>query len=101
MIISAHAPLDVAAAGAVTVAFHLSGQVCTSTERIYGVDAVHDAFVEAFASQPRALRIGNGLKRSEIGPLASKMARDKVERLVADAVAKGASAACRKSRLVP
>jgi acyl-CoA reductase-like NAD-dependent aldehyde dehydrogenase len=94
MIISAHAPLEVAAAGAVTAAFHLSGQVCTSTERIYVVDAVHDAFVDAFASETRGLRIGNGLERSEIGPLVSKAARDKVERLVADAVSKGATITC-------
>lgn len=94
MIISAHAPLDVAAAGAVTAAFHLSGQVCTSTERIYAVDAVHDAFVDAFATETRALRIGNGLERSEIGPLVSRAARDKVERLVGDALAKGARAVC-------
>ena len=94
MIVSAHAPLDVAAAGAVTAAFHLSGQVCTSTERIYAVDAVHDAFVDAFAAETRALRIGNGLERSEIGPLVSKPARDKVERLVADAMAKDATLVC-------
>jgi acyl-CoA reductase-like NAD-dependent aldehyde dehydrogenase len=94
MIVSAHAPLDVAAAGAVTAAFHLSGQVCTSTERIYAVDTVHDAFVEAFAAETRTLRVGNGLERSEIGPLVSRAARDKVERLVADAVAKGAKIIC-------
>lgn len=94
MIISAHAPLKVAVAGAVTAAFHLSGQVCTSTERIYVVDAVHDAFVEGFATQTRALRIGNGLDRSEIGPLVSKPAREKVERLVTDAVTKGARLVC-------
>lgn len=91
MVISTHAPLDVAAAGAVTAAFHMSGQVCTSTERIYVVDAVHDAFVEAFARETRRLRIGNGLERSEIGPLVSRAARDKVERLVTDALAKGAT----------
>ena len=94
MIITAHAPLDVAAAGAVTGAFHMSGQVCTSTERIYVVDSVHDAFVAAFKAQTARLRIGNGLARSEIGPLVSKSARDKVERLVADAVAKGATVVC-------
>lgn len=94
MVITAHAPLDVAAAGAVTGAFHMTGQVCTSTERIYVVDAVHDAFVAAFAAETARLRIGNGLDRSEIGPLVSKAARDKVERLVADAVAKGARVVC-------
>jgi acyl-CoA reductase-like NAD-dependent aldehyde dehydrogenase len=94
MIITASAPLDVAAAGAVTAAFHMSGQVCTSAERIYVVDAVHDAFVQAFVSETLALRIGNGLQKSEIGPLVSQAARDKVIRLVADAVAKGAKVAC-------
>ncbi|MEI4194363.1 aldehyde dehydrogenase family protein [Roseovarius sp. E0-M6] len=94
MIISAHAPVEIAAAGAVTGAFHMSGQVCTSTERIYAVDAVHDAFVEAFVAETRRLRIGNGLDKSEIGPLVSEAARDKVERLVADATAKGATIAC-------
>ncbi|SHO64457.1 Acyl-CoA reductase [Pseudoxanthobacter soli DSM 19599] len=90
MIVTAHAPIDVAAAGAVTAAFHLSGQVCTSAERFYVVDGVHDAFIEAFARETRRLRIGHGLDRSEIGPMVSEAARAKVMRLVDDAVAKGA-----------
>lgn len=94
MIITASAPLDIAAAGAVTAAFHLTGQVCTSTERIYVVDAVHDDFIAAFVTETLALRIGNGLDKTEIGPLVSKAARDKVMRLVADAVAKGARVEC-------
>jgi acyl-CoA reductase-like NAD-dependent aldehyde dehydrogenase len=94
MIITTTAPLDIAAAGAVTAAFHLSGQVCTSAERIYVVDGVHDDFIRAFVAETRALRVGNGLEKTEIGPLVSKSARDKVIRLVADAVAKGARVEC-------
>jgi acyl-CoA reductase-like NAD-dependent aldehyde dehydrogenase len=94
MIITASAPLEIAAAGAVTAAFHLSGQVCTSAERIYVVDAVHDDFIRAFVAETLTLRIGNGLDKTEIGPLVSKAARDKVMRLVADAVAKGARVEC-------
>ncbi|MDZ4094192.1 MAG: aldehyde dehydrogenase family protein, partial [Paracoccaceae bacterium] len=94
MIITASAPLDVAAAGAVTAAFHMSGQVCTSAERLYVVDAVHDDFIRAFVTETLALRVGNGLDKTEIGPLVSKTARDKVMRLVADAVAKGAKVEC-------
>lgn len=92
MIVTANAPIEVAAAGAVTAAFHLSGQVCTSAERFYVVDAVHDAFVRRFAEITRALRVGHGLGRSEIGPLVSEAARAKVIRLVDDAVAQGATA---------
>jgi acyl-CoA reductase-like NAD-dependent aldehyde dehydrogenase len=92
MIISRHAPVDVAAAGAVTAAFHLSGQVCTSAERFFVVDDIHDRFVQKFAEQTRRLRIGNGMGRSEIGPLVSEAARAKVMRLVDDAIADGAAA---------
>jgi acyl-CoA reductase-like NAD-dependent aldehyde dehydrogenase len=76
---------------AVTAAFHLSGQVCTSAKRFYVVDDVHDDFVEAFAASTRQLRIGHGLDRAEIGPLVSEAARAKVMRLVDEAVAKGAN----------
>lgn len=91
MIVTGHAPIDVAAAGAVTAAFHLTGQVCTSAERFFVVDAVHDAFVEAFRAETLRLRVGNGLDRAEIGPLVSEAARDRVIRLVEDAKAKGAT----------
>ncbi|RWF45012.1 MAG: aldehyde dehydrogenase family protein, partial [Mesorhizobium sp.] len=92
LIISQHAPLDVAAAGSVTAAFHLTGQVCTSAERFFVVDSVHDRFVELFAEKTRALRIGNGMDRTEIGPLVSEAARAKVMRLVDDAICNGATA---------
>jgi len=94
MVISAHAPIAIAAAGAVTGAFHMSGQVCTSTERMYVVDSVHDAFIEAFVAETKRLRIGNGLKKSEIGPLVSEAARARVMQLVDDAVAAGAKVEC-------
>lgn len=90
LIITAHAPLDVAVPGAVTAAFHMSGQVCTSAERLYVVESIHDAFVSAFVQETRRLRIGNGLAQAEIGPLVSQAARDKVIRLVEDAKSKGA-----------
>ena len=92
LIVSAHAPLEVAAAGSVTAAFHLTGQVCTSAERFFVVDSVHDRFVELFAEKTRALRIGNGMGETEIGPLVSEAARAKVMRLVDDAITHGAIA---------
>lgn len=94
LIVSKHAPLDVAVAGSVTAAFHLTGQICTSAERFFVVDEIHDAFVERFAAMTQKLRIGHGLAHSEIGPLVSEAARDKVMRLIADAVAKGATVVC-------
>lgn len=94
MIVSEHAPLDVAVAGSVTAAFHLSGQICTSSERFFVHQSVHDAFVDRFAAMARRLRIGNGLEKSEIGPLVSEAARTRVMRLVDGAVAQGARIVC-------
>ena len=94
MIVSENAPLEVATAGSTTAAFHLSGQVCTSSERFYVHEAVHDAFVDGLVEMARDLRVGNGLERSEIGPLVTEEARDRVIRLVDDAVEKGATVAC-------
>ncbi len=90
LIVSDKAPLEVAIAGSVTAAFHLSGQICTSAERFLVHERVHDAFVDGLVRGAKALRIGDGLGENEIGPLVSQAARDKVIRLVDDAVAKGA-----------
>jgi acyl-CoA reductase-like NAD-dependent aldehyde dehydrogenase len=94
LIVMDSADPDVAAAAAVTAAFHLSGQVCTATERILVHEAVHDAFVERMVARTRALRVGPGFQNVEIGPLVSQAARDKVMRLVDQAVAEGAKVAC-------
>lgn len=90
LIVSDRAALDVAIAGSVTAAFHLSGQICTSAERFFVHEAVHDEFVRGLVAGARRLRVGHGLEKSEIGPLVSEAARQKVMRLVGDAVEHGA-----------
>lgn len=94
MIISANAPMEVAVGGAVTAAFHLSGQICTSAERFLVVDSVHDEFVEKFNQATQKLRIGDGLGQSEIGPLVSEAARNKVNDLITNAINDGATLVC-------
>ena len=94
LIVMDSADPDVAAAAAVTAAFHLSGQVCTATERILVHEKVHDAFVDRMVARTKELRVGPGLTNVEIGPLVSEAARDKVMRLVDQAVAQGAKVAC-------
>jgi len=94
MIISSHAPVDVAVAGTVTAAFHLSGQICTSAERLFVVDEIYDEFLQQFVEATKQLRIGDGMGQSEIGPMVSEAARNKVQALIQDAVDKGATIAC-------
>ena len=90
LIVSNKAPLEVAIAGSVTAAFHLSGQICTYAERFLSHADIHGAFVDGLVRDAKALRVGDGLGEDEIGPLVSRAARDKVFHLVDDAVAKGA-----------
>jgi len=92
-IVSNHADINVAAAGTVTAGFLQSGQVCTSTERVYVHTDVHDQFVEALVARTKQLRIGHGLSIAEIGPMVSEAARAKVIALVEDATRKGATVA--------
>jgi acyl-CoA reductase-like NAD-dependent aldehyde dehydrogenase len=94
LIVMGSAPIDIAAAGTATAAFHLSGQICTSAERIFVHESIHDAFVEALVARARALRIGNGLAATEIGPLVSEAARKKVIQLIESAIAGGARLEC-------
>ena len=58
------------------------------------VDEIHDEFVEAFVAMTRKLRIGDGMAKSEIGPLVSSAARDRVQELVHRTVDAGAQLQC-------
>ncbi|HEX8800179.1 MAG TPA: aldehyde dehydrogenase family protein, partial [Terriglobales bacterium] len=53
-IVSDKVPLEVAIAGSVTAAFHLSGQICTSAESFLADESIHDAFVDGLVGAPKA-----------------------------------------------
>ena len=89
-IVMPSAPLDAVARGAAFAAFLNCGQVCTSAERFYVHEEIYDKFVAALSEQARALRVGNGLEKVDIGPMASARERDRVEKIVARAVEQGA-----------
>jgi betaine-aldehyde dehydrogenase len=93
-IVMPSAPVAVAAKGAAFAAFLNCGQVCTSAERFYVHASVYDQFVETLVSEASALRVGGGLDRIDIGPLAAARERDRVERIVARAVEQGARVRC-------
>ncbi len=89
-IVMPSAPLDIAARGAAFAAYLNCGQVCTSAERFYVHEKVHDEFVDLLAAEARKLRIGNGLAEVDIGPMATRRQRDKFETLMANARKQGA-----------
>jgi succinate-semialdehyde dehydrogenase/glutarate-semialdehyde dehydrogenase len=78
-------PAAVAAAGTVAKSRN-AGQVCVAPTRFYVHDAVYDRFLDAFASQAAAIKLGNGLDpAAQMGPLANHRRLEAMEALVADA----------------
>lgn len=93
MIIMPSAPLDMAARGAAFAAYLNCGQVCTSAERFYVHDAIHDEFVDRLVAEAKKLRVGNGLGQVDMGPLATHRQRDRFEGMLAKARQQGATVA--------
>jgi succinate-semialdehyde dehydrogenase/glutarate-semialdehyde dehydrogenase len=86
------ADIDQAVKGAVISKYRNAGQTCVCANRIYVQDGVYDAFITKFAEAVRGLKIGRGEEEGvHIGPMISPSAIEKVERLLQDAVDKGAS----------
>jgi acyl-CoA reductase-like NAD-dependent aldehyde dehydrogenase len=74
-------------------AFMNAGQICMAVKRVFVPESMHDALVERLAEKARALRVGNGLDEgTEMGPLNNKPQYERVQSLVAEAVAGGATA---------
>lgn len=75
------------------------GEACTAANRIFVQRAVADRFAEKLAARMDALVVGDGLvEGTQVGPLVEEKALAKVERLVADAVERGARVVCGGSR---
>jgi acyl-CoA reductase-like NAD-dependent aldehyde dehydrogenase len=89
MIVCADADLARAARGAVYGAFANSGQVCTSTERVYVVEDVADEFTRRVLDETRALR-QDSTGEFDVGAIACPQQLEIIDSHVADAVEKGA-----------
>src|SRR5580658_2194027 len=71
-IVMPSAPVDIAARGAAFGAFLNCGQVCAAAERFYVHERVYPAFMERLVHYTSKIRVGNGLERVDMGPLASQ-----------------------------
>lgn len=92
-IVAEDADLDVAVPGVAWAALLNTGQVCTSTERVYVQESIAPAFIERITAYARGLRLGPGLDpETDIGPMVGATYRAKVESQVAEALAQGARA---------
>ena len=90
MIISDKTDINFAATAAITSSFHLSGQVCTSTEHILVHKKIYDKFKNILVKKMNMLRVGDGLKKNELGPLSTLAAFNKAKDIINDATEKRA-----------
>lgn len=90
-LVLADADLDRAAHGVVFGALFNAGQTCISTERVFVVDAVHDALVQRIVDQVSSLRCGRSAD-ADVGPIVTPAQREIVADQIADALAQGARA---------
>jgi len=67
-----------------------AGQVCVSPTRYIVQQDVFARFRDGFVERARSLRVGDGLDpQSQMGPMANARRPEAMERLIADAVARG------------
>lgn len=93
LIVFDDADLSQAVAGAMASKYRNAGQTCVCANRILVQGGIYDRFAAALAEAVGKLKVGPGREAATaIGPLINKDAADKVEALVADAIAKGAKA---------
>jgi succinate-semialdehyde dehydrogenase / glutarate-semialdehyde dehydrogenase len=85
------ADLDQAVEGALASKYRNMGQTCVCANRLLVQEAVFDAFEAKLAARVKTMKVGDGAEPGVAqGPLINMEAVEKVERLLADAVAAGA-----------
>ncbi|TWA76518.1 succinate semialdehyde dehydrogenase [Azospirillum brasilense] len=88
------ADLDEAVKGALASKYRNSGQTCVCANRLLVQAGVYDAFAAKLAEAVRQIRVGNGMEAGITqGPMINGQAVEKVEELMGDALAKGATVA--------
>jgi len=89
------ADLEAALDGAMVAKMRNAGEACTAANRLYVQSGIHDAFVHGLASRMANLQVGAGVEATtECGPMITRKAVLKIDRLVRDAVERGARVLC-------
>jgi acyl-CoA reductase-like NAD-dependent aldehyde dehydrogenase len=95
MIVLADANLEVAASAAVWGSYTNCGQVCLSVERLFVEQSIEEKFLALCVEKTKKLRLGpGGDAATDVGPLIRPQHVQRMNDLVADAVARGARVLC-------
>ena len=92
LIVFDDADLDLAIAGAMASKYRNAGQTCVCANRMFVQDGIYDEFAQRLTEASAAMKVGDGLEEGvEQGPIIDDQGLAKVERHIADAIAKGAT----------
>jgi malonate-semialdehyde dehydrogenase (acetylating)/methylmalonate-semialdehyde dehydrogenase len=91
MIVLPDADLDLAADAAVNAGFGSAGERCMAISVLVAVGGTGDELVAKIAERTRTLRIGDGLRGTDMGPLVTRAHRDKVAGYIEAGEAAGAA----------
>jgi acyl-CoA reductase-like NAD-dependent aldehyde dehydrogenase len=98
-IVLADADIGDAAKKIAGAAFEASGQQCISAQRVLVEKPVLEKFVEAFVTAAKALHVGRADDpKSDVGPMVSAAAADRVMGMCEDAIKRGATYALKPVR---
>lgn len=90
-LVLADADLDAAVAGAMVAKFRNSGQTCVAANRFILEASIAEEFTAKLRTQVAKLVVGRGLDpATDVGPVIDDAAVAKLQRLVGDAIARGA-----------
>jgi malonate-semialdehyde dehydrogenase (acetylating)/methylmalonate-semialdehyde dehydrogenase len=78
MLVLPDADLDLVADSAVNAGFGSAGERCMAISVVVAVEPVADALIERISSRMAGLRVGDGRRGCDMGPLVTEAHRDKV-----------------------
>lgn len=90
MLVLPDADLDLAADAAVNAGFGSAGERCMAISVLVAVEPMADALIEKIKERMLKLNTGDGTKGSDMGPLVTRVHRDKVASFVDAGVNEGA-----------
>jgi malonate-semialdehyde dehydrogenase (acetylating)/methylmalonate-semialdehyde dehydrogenase len=91
MLVLPDADLDLVADSAVNAGFGSAGERCMAISVVVAVEPVADALIEKISSRMAQIKVGDGRKSCDMGPLVTKVHRDKVASYIEIAEKDGAS----------
>ncbi len=90
MLVLPDADLELAADAAVNAGFGSAGERCMAISVLVAVEPVADSIIEKISARMSKLSTGDGRKGSDMGPLVTRVHRDKVASYIDKGVAEGA-----------